>query len=73
VRISPQNAATLYALVAKNGLKNTQVVLAGLTPGGEGKLAALFQALVWRSIGLWDDKSSSSYSDARHVRLLMPA
>ena len=39
VRISPQNAATLYALVAKNGLKNTQVVLAGLTPGGEGKVA----------------------------------
>jgi lipoprotein-anchoring transpeptidase ErfK/SrfK len=39
VRISPQNAATLYALVAKKGLKNTQVVLAGLTPGGEGKVA----------------------------------
>jgi hypothetical protein len=39
-RISPQNAATLYALVAKNGLKNTQVVLAGLTPGGEGKVAS---------------------------------
>ena len=38
VRISPQNAATLYALVAKNGLKNTQVVLAGLTPG-EGNVA----------------------------------
>lgn len=41
VRISPQNAATLYALVAKTGLKNTQVVLAGLTPGGEGKVAAI--------------------------------
>jgi lipoprotein-anchoring transpeptidase ErfK/SrfK len=40
VRISPQNAATLYALVARNGLKNTQVVLAGLTPGGEGKVAS---------------------------------
>jgi lipoprotein-anchoring transpeptidase ErfK/SrfK len=39
VRISPQNAATLYALIAKNGLKNTQVVLGGLTPGGEGKVA----------------------------------
>jgi hypothetical protein len=39
VRISPQNAATLYALVARNGLKNTQVLLAGLTPGGEGKVA----------------------------------
>ena len=25
--ISPENAATLYALVEKNGLKNTEVVL----------------------------------------------
>ena len=40
VRLSPQNAATLYALVGKTGLKNTQVLLAGLTPGGEGKVAS---------------------------------
>ena len=40
VRLSPQNAATLYSLVAKTGLKNTQVLLAGLTPGGEGKVAS---------------------------------
>jgi lipoprotein-anchoring transpeptidase ErfK/SrfK len=40
VRLSPQNAATLYALVEKNGLENTQVVLAGLTPGGEDKVAS---------------------------------
>jgi hypothetical protein len=40
VRISPQNAATLYALVAKSGLKNTQVVLAGDAPGVEAKLAS---------------------------------
>jgi lipoprotein-anchoring transpeptidase ErfK/SrfK len=39
VRISPENAATLYALVEKTGLKNTQVVLAGDTGGGEGKVA----------------------------------
>jgi hypothetical protein len=39
VRLSPQNAATLYALVKKTGVRNTQVVLAGLTPGGEGKVA----------------------------------
>jgi lipoprotein-anchoring transpeptidase ErfK/SrfK len=39
VRLSPKNAATLYALVEKTGLKNTQVVLAGSTPGGEGKVA----------------------------------
>jgi len=39
VRLSPQNAATLYALVEENGLEHTQVVLVGLTPGGEGKIA----------------------------------
>ena len=39
VRISPQNAATLYVLVKKNGLKNTEVVLTGVTPGGEYKVA----------------------------------
>jgi hypothetical protein len=39
VRISRENAATLYALVGKIGLKNTQVVLAGVTPGGEYKVA----------------------------------
>jgi hypothetical protein len=39
VRISPENAATLYALVEKTGLKNTQVVLAGDPAGGEGKVA----------------------------------
>ena len=39
VRIAPKNATTLYALVAKNGLKNTQVVLTGVTPGGEYKVA----------------------------------
>jgi lipoprotein-anchoring transpeptidase ErfK/SrfK len=40
VRISPQNAATLYGLVAENGMQNTQVVLTGVTPGGEGKMAS---------------------------------
>jgi lipoprotein-anchoring transpeptidase ErfK/SrfK len=39
VRISPQNAVTLYALVAKTGLKNTQVVLAGDAPGSGAKVA----------------------------------
>jgi lipoprotein-anchoring transpeptidase ErfK/SrfK len=37
VRISLENAATLYALVEKSGLKNTQVVLTGATPGGDYK------------------------------------
>jgi hypothetical protein len=44
VRISPENAATLYALVEKTGLKNTQVVLAGTTAGGEGKVATKARA-----------------------------
>ncbi|MFZ1149806.1 MAG: L,D-transpeptidase family protein [Xanthobacteraceae bacterium] len=39
VRISPENATTLYALVEANGLENTQVVLTGVTPGGEFKFA----------------------------------
>jgi L,D-transpeptidase catalytic domain len=39
VRISPENATTPYALVKANGLENTQVVLNGVTPGGEYKLA----------------------------------
>jgi hypothetical protein len=40
VRISPQNATLLYALVKANGLENTQVVLSGETPGGESKVAS---------------------------------
>jgi lipoprotein-anchoring transpeptidase ErfK/SrfK len=39
VRISPENATTLYALVKANGLENTQVLLTGVTPGGEFKYA----------------------------------
>ena len=39
VRISLAHATTLYALVKKNGLENTQVVLTGVTPGGEFKFA----------------------------------
>jgi lipoprotein-anchoring transpeptidase ErfK/SrfK len=39
VRISPENAATLYALVKENGLENTQVALTGVSPGGEFKFA----------------------------------
>jgi lipoprotein-anchoring transpeptidase ErfK/SrfK len=40
VRISRANAETLFAVVKQNGLENTQVVLTGTTPGGEGKLAS---------------------------------
>jgi hypothetical protein len=35
VRIAPKNAATLYALVKEHGLANTQVVVTGVSPGGE--------------------------------------
>jgi hypothetical protein len=35
VRLDPDNAATLYDLVEQGGLENTEVVLAGHTPGGE--------------------------------------
>jgi len=40
VRISPENATTLYSLVEKTGLKNTQVVLAGDAPGSGAKVAS---------------------------------
>src|SRR5262245_5578122 len=39
VRISRANAMALYALVKETGLKNTQVVLSGTTPGGEAQVA----------------------------------
>jgi lipoprotein-anchoring transpeptidase ErfK/SrfK len=44
VRISLENAATLYALVEKSGLKNTQVVLTGATPGGDYKFPNVARA-----------------------------
>jgi hypothetical protein len=39
VRISPTNATVLDTLVKENGMENTKVVLAGVTPGGETKVA----------------------------------
>ncbi len=39
VRLSPQNAAILFALVKENGLENTQVVVTGVSPGGEYNVA----------------------------------
>jgi lipoprotein-anchoring transpeptidase ErfK/SrfK len=47
VRISPQNATALYALVEENGLENTQVVLTGVTPGGEFKSATQHNAIYY--------------------------
>jgi hypothetical protein len=54
VRLAPQNAATLFGLVEEIGLENTQVVLAGLTPGGESKISGTarsksrYRADVWQ-------------------------
>ncbi len=36
VRLAPANAKTLFGIVKAAGLENTQVVLTGMTPGGEG-------------------------------------
>ena len=38
VRLSPKNAETFFNLVKDKGLKNTQVVLTGETPGGDYKV-----------------------------------
>lgn len=40
VRLSPANATTLYTLVKETGLENVQVVLSGVTKGGEGAKVA---------------------------------
>ncbi|HSH63265.1 MAG TPA: L,D-transpeptidase family protein [Methyloceanibacter sp.] len=40
VRLAPENAKTLFYLVKDAGLENTQVVLTGMTPGGEGPAVA---------------------------------
>ena len=39
VRLAPENARTLFALVKEKGLQNTEIVLNGDTPGGESKVA----------------------------------
>ena len=51
VRISPENATALYALVEENGLENTQVVLTGVTPGGEFKFARVQADSGWSFFG----------------------
>ncbi len=40
VRLAPKNAAILYKLVEEKGLKNTQVVLTGVSPGGESNVVS---------------------------------
>jgi lipoprotein-anchoring transpeptidase ErfK/SrfK len=62
VRLSPENAATLYTLVSDNGLPNTQVVLIGRTPG-RGATAANSSA----------QKSRSSHAATRANRATRPS
>ena len=38
VRLSPENAETFFNLVKEKGLEQTEVVLTGVTPGGEYKI-----------------------------------
>ena len=40
VRLAPENARTLFALVKEEGLENTQIVLNGETPSSEAKVAS---------------------------------
>ncbi len=60
VRISPENAATLYALVEENGLENTHVVLTGVTPGGEFKYA---RSQAGPSVGLFGQPVGAQYDN----------
>jgi lipoprotein-anchoring transpeptidase ErfK/SrfK len=65
VRLSPKNAATLFALVEKTGLKNTQVILAGSTPGGEGKVANQTRAKSYRSRPRYENYYVDSFPQPR--------
>jgi len=61
VRISPENAATLYALVEKTGLTNTQVVLAGVTANGEGKVVTKTRGTTAKSAHRQASRSSRQH------------
>ena len=73
VRISPDDAAILYDLVKTNGMENTKVVLAGVTPGDEfkrGGRASLssLRSVVWTRAWLF----SASTSATRLVWRMVP-
>ena len=65
VRVSPANAAILYDLVKENGMKNTQVVLAGTTPGGEAKVAAQPAYPRYADAGPWPGPGQGYYPPPR--------
>ena len=68
VRISPENAGKLYALVAKNGLQNTQVVLTGTTPGGEYKVASPAGAARYSQANFGGYQSGDNYDTQPQTR-----
>ena len=65
VRISPENATTLYALVQENGLQNTQVALTGVTPGGEYKVASPASPRYGQEGSGWYEPGDNYYSQPR--------
>ena len=68
VRISPENATTLYALVKENGLENTQVALTGVTPGGEHKVGGRALAVMDRRL-LTDTSKENTMLSRSHAPL----
>jgi lipoprotein-anchoring transpeptidase ErfK/SrfK len=68
VRISPENAGKLYALVAKNGLQNTQVALTGTTPGGEYKVASPAVAARYSQADFGGHRSGDNYYTQSQTR-----
>ena len=61
VRLAPENAKILYALVEEQGLGNTKVVLTGVTPGGEAKVASQAPSKNRNRQAEWYDPRDYSY------------
>ena len=78
VRISPENAAILYDLVKTDGMENTKVVLAGVTPGDEFKRAGGSTLLsaqwgsLWGSLVRARTRLTSTATKARSFRRVVP-
>ena len=68
VRLSPENAKTLYALIEEEGLGNTKVVLTGVTPGGEAKLASQARSKNRNRQAEWYDPRDYYYPQAPEAR-----
>lgn len=68
VRISPQNAAALFTLVKEKGLKNTEVVLAGVTPGGEYKVAKSAEPHSDQASPGWQENNENYYAQPQWRR-----